>query len=176
MTNSPRGIHAHTPVITFVGKSGTGKTTFLEKLIPVLKAKGARFALIKHDVHGFQMDTPGKDTYRFFAAGADVVAISSAREFALREQPPVELTLDEVISRLPPVDFILTEGYKSLHNPKIEIHRKELHEPLFAPEEELLALVTDEPLPPAVPQLGLDDTEGCARIILDYVANFPREG
>ncbi len=165
-----RGIHAGTPVITFVGKSGTGKTTLLEKLIPLLRRSGIRLAVVKHDVHGFQMDTPGKDTWRFSAAGAEVVAISSREQVAIIEQLTEELQLDEIISRLPPdIDLILTEGYKSLHNPKIELHRKALNRPLLAPAEELLAVLTDEPVDTPAPQLALDDLAGCVRVILDYM-------
>jgi molybdopterin-guanine dinucleotide biosynthesis protein B len=167
-----RGIHERTPMLTFVGKSGTGKTTYLERLIPLLKAQGLTLALVKHDAHGFQMDTPGKDTYRFSAAGADVVAISSAEQMAMICRPQQELTLDQVISRLPPVDLILTEGYKTLPNPKIEIHRAALHRPLLTPREQLLAVVTDEPLSVSCPQLSFDDLEGCVALILDFMKNF----
>lgn len=167
---NPRGIHANTPQITFVGRSGTGKTTYLERLIPVLRSRGLRLAVVKHDVHGFQMDTPGKDTYRFSQAGAEVVAISSPDRVAVLEQPWQELTLDQVISRLPPVDLILTEGYKAVPNPKIEIHRAALHQPLLTAPAELLAVVTDEPLAldARIPQLTFEDLEGCAALILAY--------
>lgn len=127
------------PIITFVGKSGTGKTTLLEQLIPMLKARGLRLAVLKHDAHHFEMDKPGKDTYRFTAAGADVVTISNAEKFAMIEQPPEELSLRDIISRLPQVDLVLTEGYKKSRYPKIEIHRAELHRPLLADPNELLA-------------------------------------
>lgn len=164
-----RGRHAHTPVLTFVGKSGTGKTTFLERLIPELKSRGLRLAVVKHDAHQFEMDQPGKDTWRFSQAGADVVAISNAQKAAIIEQPPRELTLNEVISRLPEVDLILTEGYKSERNYKIELHRKELNRPLLTPEDELIGLITDEPMPVSVPQLALDDVKGCADLILRFL-------
>lgn len=164
-----RGRHAHTPVLTFVGKSGTGKTTFLERLIPELKSRGLRLAVVKHDAHQFEMDQPGKDTWRFSQAGADVVAISNAQKAAILEQPPRELTLNEVISRLPEVDLILTEGYKSERNYKIELHRKELNRPLLTPEDELIGLITDEPMPVSVPQLALDDVKGCADLILRFL-------
>ena len=163
-----RGIHAATPVITFVGLSGTGKTTYLERLIPLLKARGLRLAVVKHDAHQFEMDKPGKDTWRFAQAGADVVAISSSTQAAILERPERELTLDEVISRLPPADLILTEGYKTEDNPKIELHRKELERPLLTPQKRLLAVVTDEQLEVAAPQLSFDDLEGCVNVILDY--------
>ena len=155
-----------TPVITFVGLSGTGKTTFLEKLIPVLKARGLRLAVIKHDAHHFEMDRPGKDTYRFSQAGADVVAISSREQAAILEKPPSELSLEDLIDRLPSVDLILTEGYKKSRYPKVEIHRAELDRPLLTPAEELLCVMTDEPLDTPVPQRPLEDAAGCADLIM----------
>lgn len=161
-----------TPIVTFVGKSGTGKTTFLEKLIPVLKARGLRLAVLKHDAHHFEMDKPGKDTYRFTAAGADVVTISNAEQFALIEQPQSELLLEDIISRLPPVDLVLTEGYKQSRYPKIEIHRAILRRPLIAPPEQLLAVMTDEVVDSPAPQLSLEDVEGCAELLVRYVAAF----
>lgn len=164
-----RGRHACTPVLTFVGKSGTGKTTFLEKLIPELKARGLRLAIVKHDAHQFEMDKPGKDTWRFSHAGADVVAIANATKAAIIERPERELSLNEVISRLPDVDLILTEGYKSERNYKIEIHRKELNRPLLTSAEELIGLITDERMDVTVPQLALDDVAGCADLILAFL-------
>ena len=161
-----------TPIITFVGKSGTGKTTLLEKLIPVLKTRGLRLAVLKHDAHHFEMDKPGKDTYRFTAAGADVVTISNAEKFALIEQPPAELRIEDIVTRLPAVDLVLTEGYKKSLYPKIEIHRAVLNRPLLTPPEQLLAVMTDEPLEIAAPQLPLEDISGCAEIILSYWKRF----
>ncbi len=164
-----RGRHAHTPVLTFVGKSGTGKTTFLERLIPALKGRGLRLAVVKHDAHQIEMDRPGKDTWRFSQAGADAVIISSAAQAALIEHPARELTLNQVISRLPEADLILTEGYKSERNPKIELHRKELNRPLLTPVEELVAAVTDEPLAVPVPQLAWEDISGCTDLIQSWM-------
>lgn len=163
-----------TPIVTFVGKSGTGKTTFLEKLIPVLKARGLRLAVLKHDAHHFEMDKPGKDTYRFTAAGADVVTISNAAQFAMIEQPPQELHLEDIIARLPQVDLVLTEGYKHSRYPKIEIHRAVLQRPLIAPPEQLLAVMTDETVDTPAPQLDLEDVEGCAELLVRYVREFQR--
>lgn len=160
------------PIITFVGKSGTGKTTLLEQLIPMLKAHGLRLAVLKHDAHHFEMDKPGKDTYRFTAAGADVVTISNAEKFAMIEQPPQELSLRDIIARLPQVDLVLTEGYKKSRYPKIEIHRAALHRPLLASPEELLAILTDEPVDSPAPQLALSDLSGCVQVILRYCEDF----
>lgn len=161
-----------TPIITFVGKSGTGKTTLLEQLIPILKARGLRLAVLKHDAHHFEMDKPGKDTYRFTAAGADVVTISNPEKFALIERPQSELTVADIVSRLPTVDLVLTEGYKHSRYPKIEIHRAVLNRPLLTPAAQLLAVMTDEPLDVSAPQLPLEDLSGCAEIILAYLKNF----
>lgn len=163
------------PIITFVGKSGTGKTTLLEQLIPMLKAHGLRLAVLKHDAHHFEMDKPGKDTYRFTAAGADVVTISNAEKFAMIEQPPQELSLRDIITRLPHVDLVLTEGYKKSRYPKIEIHRAALHRPLLASPEELLAILTDEAVDSPAPQLALSDLSGCVQVILQYCNDFSRK-
>ena len=148
------------PIITFVGKSGTGKTTLLEQLIPMLKARGLRLAVLKHDAHHFEMDKPGKDTF------------SNAEKFAMIEQPPEELSLRDIISRLPQVDLVLTEGYKKSRYPKIEIHRAELHRPLLADPDELLAILTDEPVDSPAPQLALSDLNGCVQVILQYCRDF----
>ncbi len=163
------------PIITFVGKSGTGKTTLLEQLIPMLKARGLRLAVLKHDAHRFEMDKPGKDTYRFTAAGADVVTISSAEKFAMIEQPEQELSLRDIITRLPQVDLVLTEGYKKSRYPKIEIHRAELHRPLLSSPQELLAILTDEPVDSPAPQLALTDLGGCIQVILQYCGDFSKQ-
>lgn len=160
------------PVITFVGLSGTGKTTFLEKLILELKARGLRLAVLKHDVHQFEMDHPGKDTYRFTAAGADVVTIANREKFAMVQRTPQELSLREIISRLPPVDLILVEGYKKNPYPKIELHRAALNRPLLTSPEELLALLTDAPLDTPVRQLSLEDVTGCADLLEAYLSGF----
>jgi len=149
-----------------VGRSGSGKTTLLEKLIPEIKRRGYRVAVIKHDAHRFEIDYPGKDTYRHYQAGADAVMISSAEKMALitraggREAP-----LDELVRQLPPVDLVLTEGYKTGDRPKIEVHRKEFGRGLFSRPGELLALAADEPLDTGVPCFDLNDAAGIADLI-----------
>ncbi len=160
------------PIITFVGLSGTGKTTFLEKLIPELKRRHLRLAVLKHDAHHFEMDKPGKDTWRFTQAGADVSAISNQTQFALVERTSRQLELMELIERLPEVDLVLTEGYKRSPTKKIELHRAVLGQPLLSRPEELLAVITDEPLDVDVPQLDLEDAAGCADLIVQYLAQF----
>lgn len=165
-----------TPVVVFVGLSGTGKTTYLEKLIPALKSRGLRLAVLKHDAHGFEIDKPGKDSYRMKAAGADSVAICSGGKLAIVETTPTEPTIPEILDKLQPVDLVLIEGYKKSAYPKIEIHRAALGKPLLSQPEELLAVVTDEPLPVPVPQLGLDDVESCAKLLLSYLVQNNASG
>lgn len=135
------------PVISVVGKSGTGKTTLLEKLIPEVKKRGFRVATIKHDAHRFEIDKPGKDSYRHYQAGADAVLISSAEKMAMISRTDgEEIILDELIKKLPPVDLILTEGYRAQNKPKIEVHRKELGSYLLCAQDEVICYATDEPL------------------------------
>ena len=101
------------PVISVVGNSGAGKTTLLEKLVRELKHRGYRVAAVKHDAHDFQMDHPGKDTYRLAEAGADAVIISAADRLALLERVDEERTLDDLAAMVSGrVDIILTEGYR----------------------------------------------------------------
>ena len=171
-----RGANEKTPVITFVGFSGTGKTTVLEKLIPILKGRGFTIGVIKHDVHHFEIDHPGKDSYRFAHAGADVVAISSAETFAIIEKRKEELELDEVISRLPKVDLIITEGYKSSSNPKIEIHRKAAgNRELVCQPEDCIAVMTDEALETTSKCYSLEDFTAIADVICGYIQKFIAE-
>jgi molybdopterin-guanine dinucleotide biosynthesis protein B len=159
------------PVISVVGKSDVGKTTLLIKLLPELKARGYRIATIKHDTHGFDIDKPGKDTWKHAEAGADIVVISSPTKMALIEKVPRELTLDEVAARIQGVDLIITEGYKRGDKPKIEVHRAAVGGELLCTEEELLAVVTDEPLPVNVPTFGWDDVAGLADLIEEKILN-----
>ncbi len=153
------------PVISVVGKSNAGKTTLLEKLITELKKRGYRVGTIKHDVHGFEVDKPGKDSWRHAQAGSDVVVIASPQKLALIKKLDSELTLDQVAAYIPDVDIILTEGYKRADKPKIEVHRREVGGPLLCTPEELLAVATDEPLEVPVPQFSLDDAAGLADLI-----------
>ena len=161
------------PVITIVGKSGSGKTTLLEKIIQQLKKDEIRIAVIKHDAHRFEMDRPGKDTWRMAQAGADVVAISSSEKVAMIEKVNKEKSLDEVIALLPDVDIVLTEGYKRDDNPKIEVYRPEVHKERLCSSHELLAIVSDvecEDL--KVPRYCFDDIEGLVSEIKRYVETY----
>lgn len=154
-----------TPVISVVGKSNVGKTTYLEKLIRELKARGWRIATVKHDVHGFEIDHPGKDTWRHAQAGADTVVISSPQKLALIINVEREKTLDEIAALITDCDLIITEGYKRGPKPKIEIFRSGCYDELLCGPEELLAVVSDVDLPVEAPRFELDDAAGVADLL-----------
>ena len=121
-------------VFSFVAYSGTGKTTFLEKLIPELKSRGLRVAVYKHDAHEFEIDKKGKDSWRFTAAGADVTVISSGTKAAVMENRYV--SPEELVGRIKDVDIIITEGYKAGPWPKIAMRRRESGNDFPLPPEE----------------------------------------
>jgi molybdopterin-guanine dinucleotide biosynthesis protein B len=156
------------PVISIVGgKSNSGKTTLLEKIIGEAKSRGWRVATLKHDVHGFEMDQPGKDTWRHAQAGADVVAISSPRKIAILESVAGDQPLDEVLARIQGVDVIFTEGYKHGNKPKIEVYRSAVHLEIFSKLEELIAIASDITFNNGIPCFGLDDARGICDLIAE---------
>lgn len=154
------------PVVSVVGKSDSGKTTMICGLLPELKRRGYRVATIKHDVHGFEIDKPGKDTWKHSQAGADIVVISSPEKIALMEKVGTELTLEQVIARIENVDLILSEGYKRNNKPKIEVFRSTVHDaPLCGREDNLLALASDVRPELGVPVFALNDYSAIADLI-----------
>ena len=161
--------HFHTPVVCFVGRKNSGKTTLMEKVILGLKAAGHRVAAVKHDAHRFEIDHPGKDSYRFQAAGADTTVVSSQRKTAVvlhhQEEMPVESILARFVAG---VDIVLLEGYKTSRFPKIEVHRKATGEPLLHPPPAgLIAVATDEPVDAAVPRLDIHDSDSLVGFIIE---------
>jgi molybdopterin-guanine dinucleotide biosynthesis protein B len=143
-----------------VGKSDSGKTTFLEKLIPELTRRGFRVAVIKHDAHSFDIDHPGKDSWRHKNAGAAISLISSPAKVALVQDSDRDHTLAELRERyIRDVDIILSEGYKREDHPKIEVHRSELkRELLCGAHDNLIAIAGDPAVPPdGIPVFDLDD-------------------
>jgi molybdopterin-guanine dinucleotide biosynthesis protein B len=154
------------PIVSVVGKSGSGKTVFLEKLITVLKSRHLRIGIIKHDPHGFDIDQPGKDSWRHAQAGSDVVVLSSPAKLAMIRRLDGEMTLDHIVNAfLPDVDLVITEGYKRGPKKKIEVSRRERGRELVSPPEDLVAIVTDQSFDLAVPQFGLDEMERVADFI-----------
>ena len=153
------------PVISIVGKSNSGKTTLLEKLVGELKQREYNLAVLKHCASSFELDQPGKDSWRLAEAGSDTVILSSAQKIALIKSVDHEATLEEIIPLIGEgFNLVLTEGFKDGNAPKIEVHRKGLGELLCSPEE-LFALVTDEPLDIAIPQYSPSDVEALADLI-----------
>ncbi len=155
------------PVVSIVGKSKSGKTTLICKIISQLKEKGFNVATIKHDVHGFDIDKPGKDTWKHGEAGSSTVVISSPKKIAMIQQLEEEKSLDEIIEKIEKADIILTEGYKRGNKPKIEVVRtKESKEPL-CDENEAIAIASDDEdfTFGSVPVFHWDDTEGLANLL-----------
>ncbi len=158
--------------VSFVAKSGTGKTTLLEKVIACLKEQGYKVGVIKHDAHRFEIDHPGKDSYRLAAAGADTMLIASPEKLALikrhEEAPPVE---ELIASYFDDVDIILTEGFKKSSMPKIELHRRERSPTLLCRGEQhdptLVAVASDEPLTLDVPVMDLNNPRQVADFIVE---------
>ena len=166
------------PVISFVGNSGVGKTTFLEKLIIDLKARGYRVAAIKHDVHEFEVDYPGKDSWRLTRAGSDIVVLSSADKLALIEIPDAERNLEGLVAMVDDrVDVVLTEGYRGASAMKIEVSRSAHSHEITGRLDDLLAIVTDTAFDYQVPQFDLEDAAGVADFIEERFSLAPsKEG
>jgi molybdopterin-guanine dinucleotide biosynthesis protein B len=158
------------PVASVVGRSNTGKTTLLEGLLPALKGAGLRVAVVKHHHHTSSFDTPGKDTFRFAEAGADLVVGVSPVQVATFSRETGSDDLDSVIAQhCAGYDLVLTEGYKRGDYPKIEVHRAELGTELLCDFGEMLALVTDTSWHTDVPQFSLDDPVGLAAFLAAWL-------
>jgi len=155
-----------TPVVSIVGRSKSGKTTLLEKLIRELKRRNYRVATVKHHYHpGFEIDRPGKDTWRHAQAGSDHVVIAAPDKVASIRRVEREPTLDEIAAGIRDVDVILTEGYKRTGKLRIEVVRTARSAEPICTQDELLALVTDAAVSFDVPWFGLDDAAGLADLI-----------
>jgi molybdopterin-guanine dinucleotide biosynthesis protein MobB len=153
-------------IISFVGKSGSGKTTLLESLIAELKKRGHKVAIVKHSHHADDLDTADKDTWRFTKAGSVISAINSLDHLAIYKRMEHFFDPQEISNFiLWDYDIILTEGFKGSSYPKIEVHRREQGQDLLTDPEELLAVVTDEPLTIDVPQFSRDEVPGIADLI-----------
>lgn len=159
------------PVISIVGLSDTGKTTFIEKLIPRLKDLDLKVAVVKHDVHGFEIDTPGKDSWRFGHAGADGYSVASPARLAVIKRLDGELDPSDIAAiHFSDCDVVLTEGYKRLSFPKIEVYRNALGRPPLCTADELIAMVSDVTLFEGLPTFGLDAADAVASFIKEYIS------
>ena len=157
-------------VFGIAGYSGSGKTTLLEKLIPQFTARGLKVSVIKHAHHGFDIDRPGKDSYRHREAGASEVLLSCNDRWALMHErrDGSDVTLDELLARLAPCDLVLVEGFKQEPIPKLEVYRPEYGKPpLFPERSDIVAVASNVALAVSLPRLALDDVAAIA----DFVMN-----
>jgi molybdopterin-guanine dinucleotide biosynthesis protein B len=159
-------------IFGFAGWSGSGKTTLIEKLIPRFVGTGLRVSLIKHAHHTFDVDQPGKDSYRHRHAGASEVLVTSSRRWVLMHElrgahePPFE----EQVKRLSPCDLLLVEGFKHAPIPKLEVWRAEPGEAMLHPNDpHIVAVATDARVDTRLPVLNLNDDAAIARFVLDYL-------
>lgn len=155
------------PIVSIVGKSDSGKTTLIEKIVPELVRRGYRVTTVKHDLHGFEIDRKGKDSWRHKRAGAQGVIISSPQKVALVRDVDEDMSLEELRDSFgQDADLILSEGFKKDVQPKIEVFRKEAHgELLCTKQDNLVAIATNQPFDVGVPCLDLDDAKGIADLI-----------
>ena len=159
-------------IFGFAGWSGSGKTTLIEHLIPLFVARGLKVSLVKHAHHSFEVDQPGKDSYRHREAGCTEVLVSSSRRFALVHElrGAAEPGLGELVERLSPCDLVLVEGFKRERIPKLEIYRASVGEPLLHPHDpDIVAIAADAPLETRLPRFDLNDAPAIADFIARHV-------
>lgn len=154
------------------GYSGSGKTTLIEQVIPRLVRLGYRVSVIKHAHHDFDIDHPGKDSWRHREAGASEVLVTGGRRWALMHElrGAAEPTLLEQLARLSPCDIVIVEGFKKEPMPRLEVHRRGAGSPaLWETDDNIVAIATDEPLATDIPQFALDDYDGIAHFVAAHV-------
>jgi molybdopterin-guanine dinucleotide biosynthesis adapter protein len=154
----------------FAGWSGSGKTTLIEQLIPRFTRRGLKVSLIKHAHHTFDVDHPGKDSYRHRQAGAAEILVTSSRRWVLMHElrGAPEPSFEEQVKRISPCDLLLVEGFKHAPIPKLEVWRKETGEPLLHPNDpHIVAVASDASIETKLPLLDLNDVDGICRFILE---------
>jgi molybdopterin-guanine dinucleotide biosynthesis protein B len=159
-------------VFGFAGWSGSGKTTLIEKLIPLFVARGIRVSLIKHAHHSFDVDQPGKDSYRHRHAGCNEVLVTSSKRWVLMHElrGAPEPGFAELIERVSPCDLLLVEGFKREKLPKLEVYRASVGESLLHPQDpDIVAIASDRRIDTRLPFLSLDDAPPIASFILGHV-------
>jgi molybdopterin-guanine dinucleotide biosynthesis adapter protein len=159
-------------VFGFAGWSGSGKTTLIEQLIPRFIARGLTVSLVKHAHHEFDLDQPGKDSFRHRQAGCREVLVTSpvrwALQHELRGQP--ELTLDQALQHLSPCDLVLVEGFKTAPIAKLEVYRASVGKPLLHPRDPgIVAVASDEPVATPLPVLPLGDPDAVATFVMRHL-------
>ena len=164
------------PLLGFAAYSGTGKTTLLEALLPMLTESGLRIGVLKHAHHDFDVDKPGKDSYRLRKAGASQMLISSRKRHVLMtETPEAEADFDYLLTRFDTdkLDLILVEGCKNIAFPKIELHREEVGKPwLYSNDSNIIAIAADTQVESELPQMSINDLESIRDFIINYAKDF----
>jgi molybdopterin-guanine dinucleotide biosynthesis adapter protein len=167
-------------IFGLAGWSGSGKTTLVTRLLPVLVARGLTVSTVKHAHHEFDIDQPGKDSFRHREAGASEVLVSSAARWALMHEHrgAREPTLADLLAHMTPVDLLIVEGFKREPFPKLEVHRPSLGKPLLHPgDPDIVAIASDEPIAGlALPRLPLEDAEAIASFIMTHCLIEPVHG
>lgn len=156
-------------IFGFAGWSGSGKTTLIEQLIPRFVQRGLRVSLIKHAHHTFDVDQPGKDSYRHRQAGAAEILVTSSRRWVLMHElrGAHEPSFEDQVKRISPVDLLLVEGFKHAPIPKLEVWRKETGEPLLHPNDpHIVAVASDARIETKLPLLNLNDVDEICNFIL----------
>ncbi len=156
------------PVLSIIGRSNTGKTTVIEKLIPLLGERGVRVATIKHHRHDFESDREGKDSYRHKKAGAAISMIVSPHKVAMTADTERELAISDLVSTyIKDVDLVIVEGFKEERGPKIEVYRyTEGTAPLACDDSDVFAVMSDKPVDAPVPVFSRDDVGKAAELIV----------
>ncbi|MHB1391287.1 MAG: molybdopterin-guanine dinucleotide biosynthesis protein B [Thermoleophilia bacterium] len=172
------GERSRPPLVCFVGKKNSGKTTFLERLVSLLVARGLTVAYIKHDVHGFEFDREGTDTWRLSRAGAHQVVISSPWAVAGVEEREQELSLEELHADLADAcDLVIAEGFKTAAVDRIEVSRDAVSGTLACSESDLLAVVSDRPgAADTLPVFGMENVDEVARFVMERYGLAPAAG
>jgi molybdopterin-guanine dinucleotide biosynthesis protein B len=156
----------------FAGWSGSGKTTLIEQVIPRFVRRGLRVSLIKHAHHTFDVDHPGKDSYRHRQAGASEILVTSSRRWVLMHElrGAAEPSFEEQLKHLSPCDVLLVEGFKHAPIPKLEVWRAVTGEPLLHPNDpHIVAVASDAKIETRLPLLDLNDYDGIAAFILGHL-------
>ncbi len=154
--------------VSFIAvSSGSGKTTLIEKIVPLLKQHGLRVAVVKHASKGFDLDRPGKDSWRFREAGADAVVLVGPDSLALLRSSDREPALPELEEMTGQVDVLIFEGFKGRGTNRIEVFRSGASEsaPLCMTDRSIIALVSDSPLDTTIPRFDINDARGVAEFI-----------
>ena len=159
-------------IFGFAGWSGSGKTTLIEKLIPLFVQRGLKVSLVKHAHHSFDVDQPGKDSYRHRHAGCSEVLVTSSKRWVLMHElrGAPEPGFDELIRQISPCDLLLVEGFKREKLPKLEVYRASVGESLIHPQDpDVVAIASDQRVETRLPQLDLNDAPAIASFILKQV-------